>query len=541
MSLRDKLLAALADLPGTRTFHVHVLTSAPRKHTGLFPYAHPRPRTYLQHVFILLSEQGTDADAPCVLTTAIEAMVYHVPTTSCGILYVSKVDSSGHATSPSPTPILVHAFLSFYADPVTRPLPVQHLWIQLFARAQNQYLFPNSSEYEGKRPLSDVRLCAWWKRLYGEVATGVADSLKGTGAVRLWYVLPGYSEHEAFYTLTRAPAGEGGAASAVPWAYGHPYAQDEIPLPCPRGADPAAPHNLGNYIPWFDDDPKSRFLDEIAHTNQNEAVRSPQKKRPRPPNSTASAKAADESEVDEAGKDKEAEKGTEKERDKDDKPHIQGELSQVVPDEFWERMSFRQECVAGAVTGFFTLAVSTPPPPDQDKKSLPSPLAPKPGQVAVKMVERVISALMKQNEFSTREYAVRATETIEAAIRGLCQDGPVLPAPASVAATPAPRTNPHTPQHWRCRAPLRAPLAPPREGAKRGGAARDLAKPVPRPGRHPETYADFIYGCIAVRNPPLAPKTTASTRTSTTGQAAPAASAAPVTVLQVRKKRKTAS
>ena len=92
MALRDKLLAALADLPGTRTFHIHVLTSAPRKHNGLFPYARPRPRTYLQDVFILLSEQK-DPNAPHILVTAIEASVYSIPSTSSGVLYVSKVDS----------------------------------------------------------------------------------------------------------------------------------------------------------------------------------------------------------------------------------------------------------------------------------------------------------------------------------------------------------------------------------------------------------------------------------------------------------------
>lgn len=135
MSLRDKLLAALADIPGSRIFHLHVLTSAPRKHNGLFPYAHPRPRTYLQDVFILLAEQKSP-DEPRLLVTAIEASVYNIPTTNSAVLYVSKVDSSGHASAPSPTTALVRAFLTYYADPVTRPITVRHLWIQLFARAQ---------------------------------------------------------------------------------------------------------------------------------------------------------------------------------------------------------------------------------------------------------------------------------------------------------------------------------------------------------------------------------------------------------------------
>ena len=60
--------------------------------------------------------------------------------------------------------------MTFYADPKTRPIPVDTLWLQLFARAQGQYLFPNSSEYEGKKPLTDVKLCSWWKRMFSEVA-----------------------------------------------------------------------------------------------------------------------------------------------------------------------------------------------------------------------------------------------------------------------------------------------------------------------------------------------------------------------------------
>ena len=587
MSLRDKLLAALADLPGTRTFHVHVLTSSPRKHTGLFPYAHPRPRTYLQDVFVLLSEQGPEPDALRVLVTALEASVYHIPSSSCGVLYISKVDSSGHAASPSPTPALVRAFLTYYADPVTRPIAVRHLWIQLFARAQNQYLFPNSSEYEGKRPLSDVRLCAWWKRIYGEVAAGVQESLKGTGKVRLFYVLPGYSELEAVHSLTRSPAGNA-ASSAVQWAYGHPYSQDDIPLPCTRSTDPDAPQNLGNFIPWFDDDPKSRFLDEIAHTTTSEAIRSPKRKRPRPPSSSGprkERKSTGEPEHDAEEKDKE------KEKEKDAPPRIEGELSQVSPDEFWERMSFRQECVAGAVTGFFTLGVSTPPAVEPARASQPSPLAPQPGQVAAKMVQRVVSSLMKQHEFSTRERALRATETLEGAIRGLCEDAPVLPAPAPATVSGAapesstaaaeeeekksnepdrPRTPeparpttldvPHTPPPGRSHLRARA-----RSGAGGGGGLPELSpNPFPDPVATPETYAAHIYGSITVRNPakavggPHAPGSSegagkgtgagagAGTGTGTgvgvgVGADGAGQAAAPepkVTVLAVRKKRK---
>ncbi|KAI0755251.1 histone acetylation protein-domain-containing protein [Daedaleopsis nitida] len=556
MSLRDKLLAALADLPGTRSFHIHVLTSSPRKHNGLFPYAHPRPRAYLQDILVLLSEQAS-SDAPHVLVTAIEASVYNVPSTSCGMLYVSKVDSSGHASAPSPTATLVRAFITYYADPVTRPISVQHLWVQLFARAQNQYLFPNSSEYEGKRPLSDTKLCAWWKRVYSEVAAEVDARLKGTGKVRLYYILPGYSELEAAYTISRALSRAGPAS--VQWTYGHPYSQREIPLPCPQNADPDAPHNLGQFIPWFEDDPKSRFIDEIAYIKTTEGgVRSPQRKRPRAPTSSGPrGEKKPPRERESVGDDKE------KEKDKDERPHIQGELGQVSPDEFWERMSFRQECVAGAVTGFFTLAVSTPPAVNVDKTSQPSPLAPQPGQVSSKMVRRIVASLMNHHEFSTRDRAVRATETLEGAIKGLCDDAPAIHAAAppasssSSSAAPADE-RPRTPEPSE-RDVLDVPRTPPPRrahlsaggGAKPGGLPEISPNPFPDPVPTPETYAGYIYGTIEVRNAPLPPRTggdgaAPSGSGGTEGSGASgqgnqgSVPVGAVTVLAVRKKRKPA-
>ncbi|RDX50275.1 hypothetical protein OH76DRAFT_466255 [Lentinus brumalis] len=542
MSLRDKLLAALADLPGTRTFHIHVLTSAARKHGGLFPYAHPRPRTYLQEVLILLSEQASP-DAPRVLVTAIEASVYNIPSTSSGIVYVSKVDSSGHASAPSPTATLVRAFLAYYADPVTRPISVQHLWIQLFARAQNQYLFPNSSEYEGKRPLSDVKLCAWWKKVYSEVAGTVNTGLKGVGKVKLYYILPGYSELDAAHSLAR---GATATSSSVQWAYGHPYSQTDIPLPCPKSTDPNAPHNLGHFIPWFDDDPKSRFIDEIAYIKATEGgIRSP--KRKRAPSSTGGDKRP-------PRRDEADDKDKEKEKEKDGRP--QGELGEVTADEFWERMSFRQECVAGAVTGFFTMCVTTPPPVHHDKTSQPSPLAPQPGQVSPKMVRRIVSSLMNHHEFSTRERAVRATETLEGVIKGLCDDAPAIPssAPPSTAAAAAaapctsssPNTErPRTPEPG-CAATLEVPRTPPPPkrshlhagpGGKAGGLPEISPNPFPDPVPSPETYKEHIYGRIDVRNAPLPPRGGAS---GPEGASQGAAAPAPVTVLAVRKKRKPA-
>ena len=386
INLRDALLKALSTHPGTREFHVHVLVSSPRKSNSLYPFAKPRPKANLQDILVLLSEQS-NPEAPRVIVTAIEANVYTISSTSCAVFHVSKVDSTGQAADPSPTATLVRALLKYYADPVTRPVQAEHLWIQLFARAQAQYLFPNSSEWEGKKWLSDIKLCAWWKRLLTRV---VAELGREGKTMKMFYLLPGYSDVEAENALRIASSSSSGPLTVpeMEWVYGHPYSQSDVPMPCPQ----EKMKNLGHYIPYFDDDPKSRFLDEIAFIT--DGGESPRRKRPRT--------------MVEGKEEKEKEKEKEKEEVKDERP--QGEMGKVTVDEFWERMSFRQECVAGAVTGFFTVAVSGAGVGGEAR-----------GQVSSQVNKRIMTSLLTGVEFSTKEQSVRATDTLESAIKGLCE------------------------------------------------------------------------------------------------------------------------
>ena len=380
INLRDALLKALSTHPGTREFHVHVLVSSPRKSNSLYPFAKPRPRANLQDILVLLSEQS-NPESPRVIVTAIEANVYTIPSTSCAVFHVSKVDSTGQAADPSPTATLVRGLLKYYADPVTRPVQAEHLWIQLFARAQAQYLFPNSSEWEGKKWLSDIKLCAWWKRLLTRVVAELGHERK---TMKMFYLLPGYSDVEAENALRIASSSSSGPLTVpeVEWVYGHPYSQSDVPMPCPQKMK-----NLGHYIPYFDDDPKSRFLDEIAFIT--DGGESPRRKRPRTMTESK-------------------EKEKEKEEVKDERP--QGEMGKVTVDEFWERMSFRQECVAGAVTGFFTVVVSGVGVGGEAR-----------GQVSSQVNKRIMTSLLTGVEFSTKEQSVRATDTLEGAIKGLCE------------------------------------------------------------------------------------------------------------------------
>ncbi|EPQ51008.1 hypothetical protein GLOTRDRAFT_81604 [Gloeophyllum trabeum ATCC 11539] len=545
-SLRDALLKALETLPGTRQFHLHVLVSAPRKHAGLYPYAHPRPKVYLSDVLVLLSEQKTP-DAPRVFVAGIEAYLYHVPATSCLVLNVAKLDSTGQAAAPSPTATLIRAFIAYYGDPATRPINAQHLWIHLFARAQNQYMFPNSSEHPGKHPLSDIKLCAWWKRILSDVAADLESRIGEKSKLRLYYVLPGYSELEAVQSLHSASASWSTRKQpSVAWIYGHPYSQTDIPLPCSNVQPKEGQENLGLFIPSFEDDPKSRFIDEIAYTVEGEGVRSPQRKRARTLTRTTSTRDI------ETTRDTSKERHNENEKDQDERP--QGELGKVSPNEFWERMSFRQECISGAVTGFFVMAVSTPMPADTT-----DPLAPQPGQVSAQMIKRIMATLLTGHEFSNVERAVRATESLEASIKGLC-DGvsPVPSAPIKPlssgkplsSAKPRSSAKPVSSAR-REKTPERdassssndiyasLPRTPPRRPTQLPEDTRSASpSPFPEPETSLDTYHTYIYGSVQVDNPLPPPKVDAA---GEGGQAADGGVEEPkVTVLTVRKKKKKA-
>jgi regulator of Ty1 transposition protein 109 len=410
-------------------------------------------------------------------------------------------------------------------DPETRPSiggGVEKIWVHVFARAQNQYLFPNSSEYGGKKPLSDIRLCGWWKAILSAVATDLKQKACEEGTLKLWYTLPGLTDLEASRALNSVsgPSTSRPTAYEISWNYGHPYSQaasadhsDVIQLPCPVDSKTLADgrQNLGNFIPSFEDDPKSRFLDEIAHTSESDAIRSPVRKK--------SKKGLNE----EAG-------------EKKKEVHEFAELMRVTPDEFWERMSFRQECVAGVVTGFFVLAYSTRSKQNVDSASTTSSVsifAPQPYHVSSNITKRVLTSLITGHEFSTVERAIRGTETLEGAIKGLCEGinshetGPP-PAQDQGRKTPDPADRPSLLDL--------PPRTPPRNVKAKGLPAEVSPNPFPEPVASLETYYSWIYGSVCVDNPTASVE---SVRTDTGSAGAPVSKEQKVTVLTVRKKKRT--
>ena len=92
---------------------------------------------------------------------------------------------------------------------------------------------------------------------------------------RLYYILPGQNEQEASYLLQEAHP------SPVRWVYSHPYDIQAEGLPYPSDPDihfsseRQEPRPLASLIPHFEDDPKSRFLDELAATSEEHSVAVP--------------------------------------------------------------------------------------------------------------------------------------------------------------------------------------------------------------------------------------------------------------------------
>lgn len=450
MSLKQSLLRALAQLPDARTFHLYTLVSEPVRDQDVFLYSSQRPKAHIRQLLVLLAQHPPTRPEERVFVCAVEAFIYTIPSTSSSIVYISKVDSTGQGTGirPNPTRALVVSLLQYYTAPATRP--ASHVWVHVFARAQNQYLFPNSIDYPGKRVLRDINLCKWWKESLEQVARQTDP-----GGVRLYYLLPGYSSLEARAMLRQYATN---TATAYPWTYSHPYNQTYAPFPCGGAPGEDGSPSIAQLIPSLPDDPKARFLDEIASTpSESPDSRPALPTNPRPAkrirtNAPAPTKASEGSgssstplkttERASPGAQESGSDATRKGKIGSVTPGAQRALATVSADEFFERMAFRQECSQGAVTGFFT-AIFPSPLPTSTVALAPSTLAPSsasplpndahttpasnrkgaaeeiPGQQPPFVLERVISTLLNV-DFGSTEHARRSTRLIEDSIRAMC-------------------------------------------------------------------------------------------------------------------------
>ncbi|KAF3045899.1 hypothetical protein E8E12_005543 [Didymella heteroderae] len=345
-SLRD-LLAE--QLPKDVPFTFYHYSTPPSKSPALFsapPHAKSE-RTYCESHFLsatIVPKDAAIAQSPEeLLVLAIEVLIY--TTKRLTTIFVSKADSTGYLSelqlprsqSGSPLKTICGTFVSWLAR--ERQREGKKLVVSLFARAQDQYLFPASIDNKNKHVLDDRGLVKWWCKVLDPMireykaeedrvpfqerlaeGNGSGFTISSGISAKGYLVIPGY---EPYDTLRYVPA------SPIPntprrWSAAHPLLQ--------IAPHPAAPPRC--LVPHFPDDPKARFLDELDE------------------------------ELPDRGEGVIVDGGT---------PSRSNGMWKSVKtlDQFWEFMAFRQECSSGRIVGFIWV-VLTPPKdsvPEEDEDS----------------------------------------------------------------------------------------------------------------------------------------------------------------------------
>ncbi|KAK3377433.1 histone acetylation protein-domain-containing protein [Podospora didyma] len=332
--LVDSLAAVL---PKGYTFGVYHLSTPPTKTEPLCsaPPGERPDKTYAENHFLAVTVdypthgapptaskraspgadefKDTETSKKTVLAFAIEIFVF--TTAYQTTFFVSKADSTGYLQllnlpkgTPSPIREVASTFLTYLLEHRRRK-NIQSV-VNLFARAQAQYLFPGSVENKGKHVLDDWGLVKWWCRVLNPLLEG--QKKEPWGQTKGYLIVPGLEESEMRAFLPRTPA------SATNWSIGHPM---ECISHYTAEFDWVPPRCL---IPHYPDDPKSRFRDELD---------------------------------DESSKWKQD----------------MGSWKSVKSlDQFWEMMAFRQECSSGRLTGFIWLVFDPKEAPRMSQETAPS-------------------------------------------------------------------------------------------------------------------------------------------------------------------------
>ncbi len=336
-TLHDRLAAVL---PQGHKFGIHHVSTPPTRTESLCaaPPGQRPDKTYRESHFLAVSihppgkpvaslkRASPGADHPKEPEAARPALVFAIEvfiftTAFQTTLFVSKADSTGYLPllnlpegTSSPIRQVCATFLAYLLDHRRRNR-VQSV-VNLFARAQSQYLFPGSVRNKGKHVLDDWGLVRWWCRVLNPLMEGLSN--EPWASTKGYLLVPGLEETEIRGFLPRT------TTSMANWVVGHPL---EHTSHYTRDLDSVPPRCL---IPGYPDDPKCRFRDELDQ---------------------------------EAAKQKQG---------------IGAWKSIKSLEQFWDMMAFRQECSSGRLTGFVWL-VFDPPQPQAAREasvtlSLPSSL-----------------------------------------------------------------------------------------------------------------------------------------------------------------------
>jgi len=164
-SSASSLTNALAfSLPAGLKLRYYHISSPPTPCDPIYaaPPGHAPERTYCEsHSLLVTTETKQDGDQDEVAIYAIESLLY--TTAHLSTLFVSKADSTGYASllptskgAGSVIKSITSTFVQWLVE--HRHRPERRLVLSLFARAQDQYLFPGSVENDKKHVLDDRQL-----------------------------------------------------------------------------------------------------------------------------------------------------------------------------------------------------------------------------------------------------------------------------------------------------------------------------------------------------------------------------------------------
>ncbi|KAK8001045.1 histone acetylation protein-domain-containing protein [Apiospora marii] len=313
-------------LPEHAKFAIHHLSTPP---TLTEPLNHPpalptdtkngadsvdvRPRkplkTYCEKHFLAVSIEHPEFKEQ-LLALALEVYIY--TTSFSTLIFVSKADSTGYLNllklpqgTPSPIREVTTTFVSYLVSQRRRK-HIQFI-INLFARAQSQYLFPGSINNGGKHVLDDRGLVRWWCRVLNPLLEPSSENNTEWEQIHGYLIVPGLEPYDTRLLLPRTQKAKDNWSLSDPLERISPYASD----PATYGKN-IPPRCL---IPMYPDDPKARFVDELEETT-------PLKQK-----------------------------------------LTRGWPTPKTLDQFWELMSHRQECSSGRLTGFIWLVLDPPSRP----------------------------------------------------------------------------------------------------------------------------------------------------------------------------------
>ena len=175
------------------------------------------------------------------MSCAVEVLIYY--TINKTLIYISKADASGVRLKSMKSKDYISGFLNFILSHFCRP-GIESV-ITLFARSQDQYIFPGSVFNLNKQVLDDHKLLIWWME--------VLNLLKLQSSVQARVFIPGLDAQQHRPYIATAT----NSTNSLPWKYGLPFGEE---APKMKALD---------IIPKFPDDPKSRFLENLILENNN--------------------------------------------------------------------------------------------------------------------------------------------------------------------------------------------------------------------------------------------------------------------------------